>query len=405
VTTPSDGPATQQPEKFARVGVVVLGCTAAATLAHAAVRLIGDDILPPFVAYYPAILIATLLNGVWAASLVAVLGAAVLWLAFPSPYFGSSVLPLTQLVNLIFYLSAAAVIVWTAELYRQRGYHKEPERVAASIGADWLANTFGRFAQKTSSQGAAYLFAVASVVVATLVRFAFGWMGNDTLLFASYYPAVLVVTLTCGAVAGGFTAVLSVLVVWWAFVSPQLGFTEPTRGHFVGFAYFLAMAAVTIWIAESYRRLLRRLHQQDAEHLFRLREVQHRGRNNLAVVQAIVGQALRGHQHYAEKINNRIRALAVTDDLISQSADQSVTLKDIVEAELAAYGTGRITVQGKSLRLIPVLARAATLLVHELATNAAKYGSLSTPEASSRSRGLCRAKGRTSGGSKRVGRQ
>jgi hypothetical protein len=57
-----------------RTEAVVAGCITAATLVHAAFSLMGEG-LPPFVAYYPAILIAAALGGAGAATLVAILGA------------------------------------------------------------------------------------------------------------------------------------------------------------------------------------------------------------------------------------------------------------------------------------------------------------------------------------------
>jgi K+-sensing histidine kinase KdpD len=99
----------------------------------------------------------------------------------------------------------------------------------------------------------AYLFAAACVALATALRFAFGWHGGDTLLFGSYYPAILTVTLICGAASGVFATILSLVVVWWAIIPPDFNLAEPTTGQIVGFAYFLAMAGITVLVAEAYR--------------------------------------------------------------------------------------------------------------------------------------------------------
>src|ERR1043166_9110087 len=70
----------------------------------------------------------------------------------------------------------------------------------------------------------AYLFAIACVAAATLLRMALGWTGGETLLFCSYFPAILVVTLMSGPVVGGFALLMSLIIVWWAFIPPDFSF-------------------------------------------------------------------------------------------------------------------------------------------------------------------------------------
>jgi two-component sensor histidine kinase len=224
----------------------------------------------------------------------------------------------------------------------------------------------------------AYLFAIACVAAATLLRMALGWMGGDTLLFGSYFPAILLATLMSGRMVGGFALVLSVITVWGAFIPPDFSFAPIKTNQIVSFVYFLAMGGITIAIAEGYRRLLHEFKEHELEHQLLVRELKHRGRNNLTVVQAIVTQTLRNHRTIADKINDRIRALVEADDLITQSDDQrSADFKQIVAKELAAYSPQQIAIQGASMLLPAPTARAAMLIVHELATNAAKYGALS----------------------------
>jgi PAS domain S-box-containing protein len=111
------------------------------------------------------------------------------------------------------------------------------------------------------------------------------------------------------------------------------------------------------------------------------REVDHRARNALAVVQAIVrltrAKTTRG---YVSAVEGRIRALAQTHTLLSQSRWQGADLTQLVSEELAPYRTGRpnrITISGAPAFLPPDTAQTLALALHELATNAAKYGALS----------------------------
>jgi PAS domain S-box-containing protein len=114
------------------------------------------------------------------------------------------------------------------------------------------------------------------------------------------------------------------------------------------------------------------------------REVDHRARNTLAVVQSIVRLTKsRDMEAYTEAIEGRIRALAHAQELLSQSRWQGADIVRLVTEEIAPYRMGdqaKITVTGPSVILPPDKAQALALSLHELATNAAKYGALSQDE-------------------------
>ena len=253
-------------------------------------------------------------------------------------------------------------------------------------GEPWSSSapTWLRKCQEASSPNSgatAYALVVFCVAIATCFRIAFGWMDpGKTLLFAPYYPTVLLVSLLCGMVPGILAIVLSLVVVWCAFVFPIYGLAMPTHKLMLGFAFFFAMASLIVWISQGYQTLLQSLREQQRDRLVLMKELQHRCRNSLMVVQAIVNHTLRGHREDADEINDRIKALAATDELITQSTDQLVDLKAVARVELRPYGDARVSIQGSSVILVPTLARTMALAFHELATNAAKYGALSKPD-------------------------
>lgn len=114
------------------------------------------------------------------------------------------------------------------------------------------------------------------------------------------------------------------------------------------------------------------------------REVDHRARNALAIVQAIVrlGRA-DNTQEYIAGVEGRIRALAQTHELLSQSRWEGADILRLVNEEISPYrtaGASRIALAGPSVILPAEKAQAVALSLHELATNAAKYGALSVPE-------------------------
>lgn len=111
------------------------------------------------------------------------------------------------------------------------------------------------------------------------------------------------------------------------------------------------------------------------------REVDHRAKNTLAVVQAIVRMAKRDNvEDYVRAVEGRIGALAQTHELLSQSKWEGADILRLILDELAPYhgeSQQRITAVGPSLVLLPEQAQLVAMAIHELATNAAKYGSLS----------------------------
>jgi PAS domain S-box-containing protein len=128
------------------------------------------------------------------------------------------------------------------------------------------------------------------------------------------------------------------------------------------------------------------------------REAEHRAKNVLATVQATVNLSNADTPDELKRvIGGRIQALANVHRLFAATRWEGADLHNLIQDELAAYLTGgesRATIEGHTLLLEPAAAQAVAVTVHELATNAAKYGSLSTPNGSVRVQCLQPANGR-----------
>lgn len=137
--------------------------------------------------------------------------------------------------------------------------------------------------------------------------------------------------------------------------------------------------------AELERRVAQRTSEVEAamERLALLaREVDHRAKNALAVIQSIVSLTRAATaEAFSAAILGRIRAMARAHTLLSQSRWSGADLRRLVEEELAPYAEGeRVRIEGGNALLPPNVAQTLAIAIHELATNAAKYGALSRPE-------------------------
>jgi two-component sensor histidine kinase len=107
------------------------------------------------------------------------------------------------------------------------------------------------------------------------------------------------------------------------------------------------------------------------------RELQHRNRNVFTVIEVIVQKTLADYPNSANEVLGRIRSIMRANELLTGAKPQLLTLKNLLLQEFEAYGEDRLVASGPEVYIEPDSARHLILLLHELATNAAKHGSLS----------------------------
>lgn len=124
----------------------------------------------------------------------------------------------------------------------------------------------------------------------------------------------------------------------------------------------------------------------ERQQMFLMRELDHRVKNTLALVLSIAGRTMHNEdtlEGFHKAFTGRIQALSATHNLLAENSWSDLTLGDVVNGELAPYiggSTGRISLAGLDVDVRPRGAIAFGLIIHELTTNAVKYGALSVPE-------------------------
>nr|WP_283815427.1 DUF4118 domain-containing protein [Bradyrhizobium jicamae] len=139
-----------------------------------------------------------------------------------------------------------------------------------------------------------YAFAVGCAMAAGLFESWLMWLDQNSSPLIAYYPAVAFTALLGGIGPAVLVAVLGAVTAWWVFMPPAFSFALDRNGDRLTLIVFAFVSMLLALGADHFRRIAKRL--EDEEHLRKLavQELAHRLKNKIATIQAIVSVQLRG---------------------------------------------------------------------------------------------------------------
>jgi PAS domain S-box-containing protein len=351
-----------------------LACVSIAALVRFGLHVLNPD-LSPFSVFYPAVLLSAFIGGAGAGIAAIVLSMLLGMVAFlNNSYLHSNGFPLTaeEGINLAIFIASSLCILWVAVKIRHMRQQIEEHFAASSqfaalvthsadavigVGTDGRVNAWNR--------GAELLLGYAAhEIVGRSLRILIS--AEETREFENRLERI-----TRGE-SFRFDAVRIRKDGTRVDVAVSTGPIRSSRGEVVG------VSAIMRDISERKRR---------EQHLaFTMRELTHRSKNLLSVIQAMARQtALQSasFEDFEARFIGRLQALAYGHDLLVKRDWAGAPITAVVQAQLTPFaelGDGRVQIKGPGFIINPKAAEHLSLAIHELATNAVKHGALSKPQ-------------------------
>lgn len=220
---------------------------------------------------------------------------------------------------------------------------------------------------------------VICIAISLALRLALDQLVVGGIPFVTLFPAVLVASAVGGLRAGVPTLFLGSLLAAYLWLPPTWTF-QLTTSSWVSLIAFWLFGGVLVVVAEALRRLVgASVASRDRANIL-AHEMQHRVRNVIGVVLGISRQtarAARSVEEYRDKFEARIIALGRAQDLVSAEREGVIGLSPLLARLLEPFGLARFRISGPEVFLAQAFGSSLALLIHELATNALKYGALS----------------------------
>ena len=232
------------------------------------------------------------------------------------------------------------------------------------------------------------LIGAAAGIAAVLARLALD-LPPDVLPFFLVVIAVCLVTVAAGFLGGLTTMIVGGMLTWYYLLNPDRSWAIEGDDRYTLLGYF-SVTIVILATSELYRLSEKRRQQvalemalQEARHqgLF-AREMSHRLKNAMAIAQAIASQTFDSDTPDVPKFSGRLKALADAHNLLNEHVKQpTASLADVVATAIEPFKdrSDRFRVTGDPVPLPDQQVVSLSLALHELGTNAVKYGALGEP--------------------------
>jgi PAS domain S-box-containing protein len=342
-----------------------LACVAAATLLRIAFMPFPMQ-GAPFTTFYPAIIVATIFGGLWPGILATLLSAVVAWFVFIPPQFTFE-LTKPELVSLLLFLVISGVNIALVTMLNkavERLVTQERNIRVLVEGAPngvVVVDEFGMI--RTVNKNAEKLFGYdRSEMVGHKVELLLP--KGERLEHLAHRQQFM---RNPEARPMGVGRDLTALRKDGKEVPVEIGLSPVERDH------KLAVLATVVDISE-------RKHAEERQR-FLISELRHRSQNLFAVVQSIAARTLEEGKSLAgakKILEGRLMALSRAHTMLADAAWTGARLDEIIKSELTAFAD-HVSVMGCALLINTPAAQQFALIVHELATNAAKYGALRVP--------------------------
>ncbi|MCY1665497.1 sensor histidine kinase [Rhizobium sp. SL86] len=195
--------------------------------------------------------------------------------------------------------------------------------------------------------------------------------------FNTFFPFIIVAAALGGRSAGFALMAWGVLfaIGVWLSIRPV-----SIWGGVIASVVFVGLGSLTIAIVHALQSLVAALERAEGQADVMAREMRHRVGNLMQLVQAIAQMTARSSTdlaHFMPRFEGRLRALAEAHQVSAGDRQLSGDLETLLRLLLCAYDPERLQISGPKVMLDADVAPRLALVIHELATNAAKYGALS----------------------------